>query len=210
MPTDEITIDDLVNWYCEENGIVLWRDIPGFERLYQISNVGGLVKSLDSYVKHFKGGSRIRKGRMMRQPLNHCGYNKINLCKDGKRYYYQTHVLVARAWVPNPYNYPQVNHIDECKTNNNAANLEWCDASYNCNFGTRNKRISDYKQNKNAFNRQPMMVQQLTIDGIVVAEYSSINEVQRMTGLSESDISKCCRGLKRQSVGGYKWRYKKG
>lgn len=197
MPTDEITIEDLVNWYCEHYNIELWKDIPGYEGLYQVSNTGK-VKSLERKVKKWDGERTIPE-TILKPDSNH-GYERVNLRKNNVYKHYLVHRLVAQAFVPNPHNYPQVNHIDEVKTSNNAANLEWCDQEYNVNWGTcLNRRAVT----------QGKIVQQFTFDGVLVAEYWSAQEAARQTGYSQGDISNCCRGIYKYAYN-YVWKYKKG
>ena len=74
---------------------------------------------------------------------NGSGYLRVKLCKNGKCKRHLIHRLVAAAFIPNPYNLQEVNHIYECKDNNNSNNLEWCTREYNNNYGTRNKRVSE-------------------------------------------------------------------
>lgn len=114
-----------------------WRKVRDYEDLYVVSSCGR-VRSLDRIM--FNGG--IWKGRIMSQSNDKDGYKQLKLCKEGIRKDFKVHRLVAKAFIPNPNNLPQVNHIDEVKSNNHADNLEWCTNEYNSNYGTRNKRIS--------------------------------------------------------------------
>ena len=107
----------------------IWKDILGYEGLYQVSNYGR-VRSL-----------KYGKEKILKQQINTDGYLHIDLYKNKKRKNYNVHRLVTIAFLENPNNYPQVNHKDENKQNNHIDNLEWCDYKYNCNYGTRkNKR----------------------------------------------------------------------
>ena len=199
MPTEEITIEDLVNWYCEEHNIILWRDIEGFEGIYQVSNVGGLVKSLERTYASKGGGIHIVPEKILKPQLDKYGYPRVNLYKNRKMYHKLVSRLVAQAWVSNTHNYEQVNHIDECKTNNNAANLEWCDCKFNVNWGTaKNRRATT----------RGFRVQQYTLEGELIAEYVSASEAQRQTGIFNSQIVSCCNNKKDfKSAGGYVWKY---
>ena len=111
-----------------------WRDIKGYEGRYQISSEGR-VRSLDRIGKN----GYSYKGKILKPRPTKRGYIKANL--SGK--IYAVHRLVAQAFIPNPNNYPVVNHKDENPSNNCIENLEWCDVKYNINYGTANKRIAE-------------------------------------------------------------------
>ena len=111
-----------------------WKDIPNWEGKHQISNYGR-VKTFN-YMR--TGKTFIREGTLVKSK----GYMKISLKDKHRKEQYYVHRLVAELFIPNPNNYPQVNHKDEDKTNNCVSNLEYCDARYNSNYGTRNERIS--------------------------------------------------------------------
>lgn len=121
-----------------------WRDVPGYEGLYQVSDHGN-VRSIARRItdthctRHFSG-------RLLKQFLDHNGYKVVTLSKQGLLKQIKVHRLVAMAFIPNPKNYPQVNHKDEDATNNLVCNLEWCDGKYNSNYGTRNARMSHTKK----------------------------------------------------------------
>lgn len=136
-------------------------------------------------------------------------YYFVRLSKDGIIKNYSVHRLQAIAFIPNPLNLPQVNHKDECKTNNfiyinpdgavdfEKSNLEFCDAKYNCIFGSRIERI---------IKKTSKRLAQYSLDGKLIAIFSSLHEASRQTGVNHSHISMCCRG-KRKTAGGYIWRY---
>lgn len=106
----------------------IWTDIAGFEGKYQISSFGN-VRNAETLkpVKSYTSSN---------------GYKQVNLVANSTKKLLLVHRLVAIAFVPNPYGLPQVNHIDENKFNNVFLNLEWCDATYNNNYGTHNSRVS--------------------------------------------------------------------
>ena len=115
------------------------------------------------------------------------------------------HRLVAKAFVPNPHNLPQVNHKDENKDNNNADNLEWCTATYNLNYGTHNEMVSKSNINNPKISRK---VLQFDLDGRFLKEWESTMEIQRQLGFPSTHISACCLGKKyHKTSGGYIWRY---
>ena len=113
----------------------IWRPIEGYEGLHEVSSYGR-VKSLEkSYIR--KNGIIDHKSERILIPIkDKDGYLQVNLHCNGKQYQRKIHRLVAQAFLPNPYNLPQVNHKDEDKTNNRVDNLEWCDAKYNMNYGS--------------------------------------------------------------------------
>lgn len=114
----------------------IWKDIKGYEGLYQVSNMGR-IKSL--------GNDKTRKEKILSLKPNNKGYIRVYLCKNGKRKHFSVHRLVAEAFLPNPDNLPVVNHkIDdfEHRSDNRVENLEWCTVEYNNNYGTHNKKLS--------------------------------------------------------------------
>lgn len=115
----------------------IWKDIAGYEGLYQVSNFGR-VKSLEreEYVPGFSR-RRIRKGRILAQTKNRGGYMLAHLSKDGTAKRVSVHRLVAKAFIPNPGGKTTVNHIDGDKTNNMSNNLEWATMSENVSHAFR-------------------------------------------------------------------------
>ena len=180
----------------------IWKDIEGYEGLYQVSNLGR-VRSLGRTIqRRTRWGTTVdytMKGKMLK-PLHSQGdYCYVHLFdKDGTSTNQKVHRLVAWAFVPNPNNLNEVNHIDENKDNNRADNLEWCKHVDNCNYGTRNERCKT---------KLSKPVQKLDADGNVVAEYPSIIEAERVTGTCRSQIRMCCHG-KYKTAGGYRWKFK--
>lgn len=104
----------------------IWKDVEGYEGLYQVSNFGNLYSS---YVK-----------RKLQLSLDKYRYKQVILVKNGVRKRHLLHRMVAQEFIPNPENKPQVNHIDENKTNNTVSNLEWVTSKENINHGTRTER----------------------------------------------------------------------
>ena len=113
-----------------------WKSIPGYEGLYEVSSYGR-VRSLDRYDRR----NCFRKGRILKQNNDGRGYMSIELCLNSKIKRYLVHRLVAQAFIPNPDNLPEVNHKDENPENNSVTNIEWCNRSYNINYGTRKDKV---------------------------------------------------------------------
>lgn len=109
-----------------------FRDIKGYEGIYQISNLGN-VKSLDRYVGHPQKGERGRfcKGVTLKMLSDKDGYHKVNLKKKQIAKNQRVHRLVADSFIENPQNKPQVNHINGVKNDNRLENLEWVTLSEN-------------------------------------------------------------------------------
>ncbi len=152
-----------------------WRDIDGFEGLYQISSLGR-VKSL----RNEKILSYNKKGK---------GYLGVNLWKNGNGYNKYVHRLVAKAFIPNHNNLPEVNHKDEIKEHNCVENLEWCNRKYNVNYGTATERRSK---------------RVLCVETDIV--FPSSIEASRQTGVNQGNIISCCRGNLKKTKG-FHWKY---
>lgn len=108
----------------------IWKEIAGYEGYYQVSNTGK-VKGLDRLVNHSKKGFKRVHGKECSYRKNSVRYPEVCLFKQGTRKYALVHRLVALAFVPNPLNKPEVNHLDGVKSNNHVDNLEWCTSSEN-------------------------------------------------------------------------------
>lgn len=128
----------------------VWKDIIGFEGLYQVSDLGR-VRSYDMEVNNCGSTKSKRKGKVLCK-INTKGYERVHLCKDGKDRMYYVHRLVMDAFSPNPdpEHLKEVNHKNEDKSDNRLCNLEWCDRKYNCNYGTHTQRMIETKI-KNGF-----------------------------------------------------------
>lgn len=172
----------------------IWKDIEGYEGIYQVSSFGR-VRSLDRIVVMRNGRKRPTRGKMLKERPTYNGYVRVQLRADND---YYIHRLVASAFIPNPDNLPQVNHKDENKRNNRADNLEWCDNIYNINYGTAKDRISE------ANSTRP--IKQLTLDEDLVAEYKGVIDAVRKTGYKEAPIRECC-NHKRHTSYGFIWEY---
>ena len=177
-----------------------WKDVKGFEGLYRVSNFG----------------------RVLSLNYRNCGYSKlltpkcnnskrlwVELSKNNVKKQFLIHRLVAIAFIPNPNEYPQINHIDENPQNNRVDNLEWCTQEYNIKYylerHTPEERISKrysekYKQRNN------MKVNQYTLNGVLVKTWDNSRQVCIDKGWSDWSISECCRN-KRKTAYGFIWQY---
>ena len=120
----------------------IWKAVTGYEGLYEVSSLGN-VRSLDRVIRSKHNGTTLRKGRILTPFYEEKkGYYQVALSKDGKEKKQRIHRLVAVAFLDNPFNYTDINHKDEIKTNNKVDNLEWCTREYNNNYGTKPQRTS--------------------------------------------------------------------
>lgn len=170
----------------------IWKDITDYEGLYKVSNQGRLKR-------FYKYG----KEKILKPTKMNCGYLVAHLYKNGVDEKKLVHRIVAETFLPNPLNLSEVNHKDEDKTNNIVENLEWCDRSYNVNYGDRNRKVS--KRNINGIKSKITL--QYTKSGDFICEWPSVNEVERKLGYLASNIASCCRG-KIKSAYGFIWKYK--
>ena len=117
-----------------------WRDVVGYEGLYQVSNEGWVrsvehtINFVDVRCKELV--QRLRKSRVMKQRVERNGYCRIELTLGVDRTKHLVHRLVAKAFLPNKDDLPQVNHINEVKDDNCVENLEWCTAEYNQQYSS--------------------------------------------------------------------------
>jgi len=168
----------------------IWKDIAGYEDLYEVSNMGR-VRSL-----------RFGKTRLLKPGKNTCGYLQVNFYKDGKKKMFLVHRLVADAFIPNPQGYPVINHRDENPANNHVDNLEWCSQAYNVRYGTGLKRMA-MKLKNGPLAKQ---VLQYDRDSNLVRIWPSAQEAKRQLGFNRGHICQCCNG-ERKSAYGYIWKY---
>lgn len=184
----------------------IWKDIKGYEGLYQISNKGQVK-------------SKARRGNwketILKPSETRDHYFVVTLSKNGVQKSRRVNRIVAETFIENPLNKPEVNHIDGDKHNNNVENLEWVTTkeniihSYKCKLRTAEesaKSLGIYAQ-KGKINQKSKTVYQFNKQGKLVAVYGSVREAERKTKISSNCISSCC--LKKSKyAGNYIWRYK--
>lgn len=201
----------------------LWKDIEGFEGLYQVSNLGN--------VKSLKRNIILKPGIVAYKKTKENGYYIVNL--KSKPFY--IHRLVAEAFIPNPENKPQINHIDCNKRNNNVKNLEWVTREENIQHAYKNNLIpitekrreasrriaemyrpkisffatKEFKelQKKHGYMINTVKIIQYTKDNKFIKEWNSIKEANKVLGIDKGNISSCCRN-RRLTAGGYIFKYK--
>lgn len=174
----------------------IWKDIEGFEGLYQVSNFG-MVRSVDHYVTQPNPHNRkpqqvLRPGKLITFSIGSSGYYQAPLSKGNRKYKtMMIHRIVAKTFVPNPDNLEIVNHKDENKLNNRADNLEWCTTKYNAHYGKNTKRTK---------------VQQLDMDGNLIQEFPSARDAAKALESGHRSITESCR--KDIPFKGFRWKFK--
>lgn len=158
----------------------IWRDIPDYEGLYQVSNLGR-VKSLNY--------NRTNVEKILKLVQDRNGYLIVKLSKKGKAKLKKVHRLVAQAFIPNPNNLPQINHKNEIVSDNISDNLEWCTAQYNKEYSSARKII------------------QKDISGRIIKLWNSMMQIERELNIPNSCISYCCK-KKGRTTHGYIWEVK--
>ena len=174
----------------------VWKDIAGYEGLYQVSTLGR-IKSCDRTIET---SLNVRKyaGKIIRQQ-EHKGYLSVMLSNTGIQERLPVHRLVAKAFIPNLNNLSEVNHKDENTKNNCVDNLEWCNRLYNANYGTALERMAK---------KRSVAVAQYDINGKYLNSYKSTREAARALGKnSNGNIANCLKG-KVKTAYGYIWKYK--
>jgi hypothetical protein len=156
----------------------------------------------------------FQKGRILSMRVEKSGHLSVHFSVNGVEKRVKVHRIVAQAFIPNPNNYPAVNHKDENPGNNYVSlfpdggydaensNLEWCTYEYNSNYGTRNYRISLAATN----GKNSKKVAQLSKEGVLISEYPSTKEAERQTGFDSGFIRNCCLG-RFETAYGYRWEY---
>lgn len=171
----------------------VWKDIPGWEGRYKISNTGTIY----SYM--------VKRNV---NPINsHDGYPRFTLQNKARKEQWFVHRLVAITFIPNPENKETVNHINGIKTDNRVENLEWATRSENELHSFRVLGKVAYQPMKGRFGKEhnrSRSVVQVSLDGFFLAEYGSILEASRQTGVHAGNITQCHKG-NRPTAGGYKW-----
>lgn len=161
----------------------IWKDIKGFEKKYQVSNLGRVKSLIEN-----NGHSVIYREKILKPVINKYGYCQVVLTKNNKRYTKTIHRLVAETFLKNKNKLTQVNHIDKNKQNNIITNLEWCTPSYNTIYSC-GKKINQYDLLNN-----------------FVKSWNSLTEVNDKLKISKTSISNCLNN-RSKTAGGYIWRY---
>lgn len=179
-----------------------WRPVVGYEGLYEVSDRGN-VRSLDMRLKCKNNSFRIKKGVQLKPYIDEDGYCRVGLHNIEKSETKGVHRLVAEAFIPNPDNKPQVDHINGVRNDNRVENLRWFTLKEN-----NSTDLAKSRKSKAAFERSDnkKIVYQYTLDGEFVAKYNSTMEMERKNGFKRQSICRCC-NKKQKTAYNYKWSY---
>lgn len=179
-----------------------WRDVKGYEGLYQVSN-DGYVRSLPDIdcLGRFKCGKIIKPGH------REDGGRTVLLCRNSVEKNAKVHRLIAKAFLKNPKNKPQVNHKDGNRSNNHVTNLEWCTGSENAIHSYRVlKRMPALLGKKGILSKTSRRVSGISICGKKRLLFTSVTEASAYVKVSYSAVARCARG-EGNSCRGYYWKY---
>ena len=185
----------------------IWKDIKGYEKTYQVSNLGR-VKSLERPIYRKCGRLHyIQKERILNQSTG-WRYCQLNLRAGKTTHRFYVHRLVAITFLDNPENKPEVNHKDGNKLNNNLDNLEWTTCSENVQHAFRTGLMFGWLKGRyGKENPKSKPVIQLNLEGEVIAEYGGISDAARKLGISHATISHVLSG-RNKTAAKSKWKYK--
>lgn len=180
----------------------IWKDIKGYEGLYQASNLGR-IRSIDRY-KTTKGRykemqSKI-KGTILRQAVNHDGYYEVVLSKNGKSKTMRVNRIIAETFIKNKV---QVNHINGNKSDNRADNLEWCTCKQNIEHALNNNLMKPVKGKQHYMAKR---VGKYDKNNKLIEKYDTIVEAGKQNKISSTNIVNCLKG-RSKTAGGYIWKY---
>ena len=176
----------------------IWRDIEGYEGIYQISNLGR-IKSLPKLC-----GCSSRQEKILKSLKHRDGYLQVVLCKNKKRKNFKVHRLVAQAFILNPNNKPYINHIDCNRQNNCVDNLEWCTQKENMQYASQLGRMDGTKGKTNNDKKIPLIAINLVTGEETY--FDSQHEAARQLNLHSQSINGVLKG-KCKRAGNYTFKY---
>ena len=194
----------------------IWRSIEGYEGLYQVSSLGR-VRSLNRY-EICNGGTRLRKGRVLKPVTQNRGYLQVNLNRDGKQKMFLVHRLVGMSFqdiVGECKPEFEIDHKNTQRQDNRADNLHWVTRKENQNNPLTKQHQSNAHKGENnplygkfgKYNPKSKAVVQYDLQGNLIAEFEGLRDAERQSGIWNQSIAACCKG-KQKTAGGYIFRYK--
>lgn len=184
----------------------IWKDIEGFEGLYQVSNLGR-VRSLDREVGSHHNTVKKIKGKIYVPCVGRGGYLHVSLRKNGTIKTNKIHRLVWIAFNGEIPQGMQINHINEVKTDNRLCNLNLMTPKENANWGTRNERVAE--KQRGVYNNPKLSHPVFGYDkeGNLVVSFPSTKEAGR-NGFLSGEVGRCANGIRKTHKGLY-WTYEK-
>ena len=177
-----------------ENNCVIIKDVVGYEGLYKVTSDGNII----SLGNGNSTNSETKKVKQMIIGITDKGYTKIKLSKNSVTKYHSIHRLVAKAFIPNPDNKPQVNHINGIKTDNRVENLEW----------VTHKENSIHAFNMGFYKHKLRKIIGINIKTGIINEFESIEDAAKKINGNRGNIHKCLNKINnRLTAYGYKWEY---
>jgi len=179
-----------------------WRDIPGFEGIYQVSSIGR-VRSADRLVAHSRSGAQTVRGRVMSPTPDRHGYPRFFAFKDGAKPFFSVHRALMAAFVPrDDWQSMQVNHKDGNPRNCTLENLEWCTNSENRIHAYRVlKRTPSGAGKFGELHHNSRRVVAKSIGTGEIRRFAAYSEAARHLGCAARDVSACVRGEQRSAAG---------
>lgn len=181
-----------------------WKDISGYEGLYQVSSIGR-IKSMKRIVYRNEQKWCVIDAQILKEKIQSSGYSTQCLCDKAVKKYFTVHRLVAIAFIPNPKNKKEVNHKNFDKTDNRVENLEWVTPKENIQHALKGGRKVGIS-NLGADHHCSKAVIKMNLDGVDLQEYGSIAMAAEDNGITSPSISGVVRG-REKTAAGFKWRY---
>lgn len=181
----------------------MWKDIVGYEGMYQVSSAGR-IRSVDRIIVYSNGRAHYYTGKILNGFVKPDGYMAVDLYRYGKKKKFYVHRLVAEHFVKNKdcLHNNEVNHIDENKLNNSADNLEWCTSSENKLHGTCIERANKTRKRRHT-GEKPVGL--FDLSGKMIQVFDCIKDAAQETGIDRKSIYNACNG--RVNPRSYTWKY---
>lgn len=183
----------------QQSEVEIWKDVIGFESLYEISNFG-VLKSKDK--TKGAGNGYPEKGKVLKLKTDKDGYLVYGLCKESKKTFISLHRLVGIHFIDNPNNLPQINHRDGNKKNNIYSNLEWCTAKHNVIHSHKTGLVKKKVGAQDSRSKKILVISPLG----TISEWTGIKFMCRATGRDKRAVQRCLKGEK-ENYNGYKFQY---
>ena len=184
----------------------IWKDILGYEGIYQVSNLGR-IRSVDRVVLYSSGKKVFMRGNNLKLRYNNSGYLYVVLSKNQTKSFFLVHRLVANAFISNISNKSEIDHINAVRDDNRVCNLRWVTKIENRN--NIHTKIENKEANKLA-NRSVGLLEkkvvQMDLEETTIRVFNSLHSIEKELGYSRANIARCCKGEKKTCYG-FKWKF---